>query len=75
MRHIPITARSALPVALPASFDGAHLSGLLWQQKVVKNARIMLADLPDAEFKQVVTDELNRRALDVAQDVVRGVCK
>ena len=65
--------------------DHPHINGMgayeglrdasLWRQKIVRNARLSLADLDDETLALVVTDELRRRPARIATRIVNEVTK
>lgn len=56
------------------AFEGVS-SGILWRQKIVRNAKIALADLDDETLALVVTEELRRRPAMLANRIVNEVTK
>ena len=65
--------------------DHPHVNGMgafeglrdasLWRQKIVRNARLSLADLDDETLALVVADELRRRPAFVAAGIIDEVVK
>ena len=63
--------------------DHPHVNGMgafeglrdasLWRQKIVRNARLSLADLDDETLALVVADELRRRPAIVATSIINEV--
>jgi hypothetical protein len=56
------------------AFEGIQ-SGILWKQKIVRNAKLALADLDAETLAIVVTEELRRRPAVLAAKILNEVTK